>query len=142
MKGVRPESFSPEVFEKTLRLLFVQRTALYEQRKMFGKKFAGPVPSVPDPRHYIPSSHFPLYPVLAMSCRFIATELSDQVVQSSGPKLTVSMFCLCIFSSTVSTDGRSRSSRGLRWRSWTALGAYVGSLGPLLGPMLAVLGCS
>ena len=39
------------------------------------------------------------------------------------------MFCLCIFSSTFSIDGRSRSSRGLRWRSWTALGAYVGSLG-------------
>ena len=56
--------------------------------------------------------------------------------------MTVRMFCLCIFSSTVSIDGRSRSSRGLRWRSWTALGAYVGSLGPLLGPMLAVLGCS
>ena len=50
------------------------------------------------------------------------------------------MFCLCIFSSTFSIDGRSRSSRGLRWRSWAALGAYVGSLGPLLGPMLAVLG--
>ena len=52
------------------------------------------------------------------------------------------MFCLCVFSSTFSIDGRSRSSRGLRWRSWTALGAYVGDLGPLLGPMLAVLGCS
>ena len=26
-------------------------------------KFAGPVPSVPDPRHHIPSSHFPFYPV-------------------------------------------------------------------------------
>ena len=52
------------------------------------------------------------------------------------------MFRLCIFSSTFSIDGRSRSSRGLCWRSWTALGAYVGSLGPLLGPMLAVLGRS
>ena len=41
------------------------------------------------------------------------------------------MFCLCIFSSTFSIDGRSRSSR-----------AYVGGLGPLLGPMLAVLGRS
>ena len=28
----------------------------------------------------------------------------------------------------------------LCWRSWAALGAYVGGLGPLLGPMLAVLG--
>ena len=27
-------------------------------------------------------------------------------------------------------------------RSWVALGAYVGGLGPLLGPMLAVLGRS
>ena len=52
----------------------------------------------------------------------------------------VSMFCLCIFSSTFSIDGRSRSSRGLCWRSWTALGAYVGGLGPRLGPMLVVLG--
>ena len=52
------------------------------------------------------------------------------------------MFFLCIFSSTFSIDGRSRSSRGLCWRSWTALGAYVGGLGPLLGPMLAVLGRS
>ena len=33
-------------------------------------------------------------------------------------------------------------SCGLCWRSWAALGAYVGGLGPLLGPMLAVLGCS
>ena len=71
------------------------------------------------------------------------------------------MFCLCVFSSTFSIDGRSRSSRGLRWRSWTALGAYVGSpgrswglcwrswaalkayvggLGSRSGPMWAVLG--
>ena len=57
-----------------------------------------------------------------------------------SPKLTVSMFCLCIFSSVFSTDGWTRSSRGLCWRSWVALGAYVGCLGPLLGPMLAVLG--
>ena len=28
----------------------------------------------------------------------------------------------------------------LCWRSWAALGAYVGGLGLLLGPMLAVLG--
>ena len=27
----------------------------------------------------------------------------------------------------------------LSWRSWAALGAYVGGLGPLLAPMLAVL---
>ena len=26
------------------------------------------------------------------------------------------------------------------WESWAALGAYVGGLGPLLEPMLAVLG--
>ena len=39
------------------------------------------------------------------------------------------MFCLCIFSSTFSIDGQTRSSR-----------AYVGGLGPLLGPVLAVLG--
>ena len=52
------------------------------------------------------------------------------------------MFCLCIFSSTFSIDGRTRSSRGLCWRSWAALGAYVGGLGPLLGPMLVVLGRS
>ena len=34
--------------------------------------------------------------------------------------------------------------RGLRpgWRSWAALGAYVSGLGPLLRPMLAVLGRS
>ena len=44
------------------------------------------------------------------------------------------MFCLCIFSSTVSIDSRSRSSRGLRWRSWTALGSYVGGPGLLLRP--------
>ena len=31
-------------------------------------------------------------------------------------------------------------SWGLCWRSCGALGAYVGGLGPLLGPMLAVLG--
>ena len=31
-------------------------------------------------------------------------------------------------------------SCGLCWRSWVALGAYVGGLGPLLGPMFAVLG--
>ena len=31
-------------------------------------------------------------------------------------------------------------SGGLCWRSCAALGAYVGDLGPLLGPMLAVLG--
>ena len=30
-------------------------------------------------------------------------------------------------------------SCGLCWRSWAALGAYVGGLGPLLGPVLAVL---
>ena len=127
-----------------------------------------------------------------MSCRLTATELSDQVVSSSGPKLTVSMFCLCIFPSTFSIDGRSgtaleTSAGGLGsllgplcavlgrswtpcWRSWTALGTYVGGLGaalrayvggtgrllglmlavlpyvgclgPLLGPMLAVLGGS
>ena len=35
-----------------------------------------------------------------------------------------------------------RRSWGLCWRSWAALGPYVGGLGPLLGPMLAVLGCS
>ena len=35
--------------------------------------------------------------------------------------------------------GRSWS---LCWRSWAALGPYVGGLGLLLGPMLAVLGCS
>ena len=29
---------------------------------------------------------------------------------------------------------------GLYWRSWAALGAYVGGLGPLVGPMLTVLG--
>ena len=33
-------------------------------------------------------------------------------------------------------------SCGLCWRSWVALGAYVGGLGPLLGPLLAVLGRS
>ena len=33
-------------------------------------------------------------------------------------------------------------SCGLCWRSWAALGAYVGGLGPLLGPTLAVLGRS
>ena len=33
-------------------------------------------------------------------------------------------------------------SCGLCWRSWAALGAYVGGLGALLGPMLAVLGRS
>ena len=33
-------------------------------------------------------------------------------------------------------------SRGLCWRSRSALGAYVGRLGPLSGPMLAVLGRS
>ena len=31
-------------------------------------------------------------------------------------------------------------SWGLCWRSGAALGVYVGGLGPLLGPMLAVLG--
>ena len=31
-------------------------------------------------------------------------------------------------------------SCGLCWRSWAALGAYVDGLGPLLEPMLAVLG--
>ena len=35
-----------------------------------------------------------------------------------------------------------RRSWGLCGRSWVALGAYVGGLGPLLGPMLAVLGRS
>ena len=30
-------------------------------------------------------------------------------------------------------------SCGLCWRSWAALGAYVGGVGPLLGPMFAVL---
>ena len=43
------------------------------------------------------------------------------------------MFCLYVFSSTFSSDGRTRSSRGLCWRSLAALGAYVGCLGPLLG---------
>ena len=55
------------------------------------------------------------------------------------------MFCLCMFSFTFSIDGRTRSSRGLCWRSWAALGAYVGGLGAYvggLGPMLAVLGRS
>ena len=33
-------------------------------------------------------------------------------------------------------------SRDLCWRSWAALGAYVGGLGPLSVPMWAVLGCS
>ena len=33
-------------------------------------------------------------------------------------------------------------SWALCWRSWVALGPYVGGLEPLLGPMLAVLGCS
>ena len=54
------------------------------------------------------------------------------------------MFCLCILSSIVSIDGLKRSSRGLCWLSWAALGAYVGGLGayvggpgPLLGLMLA-----
>ena len=49
------------------------------------------------------------------------------------------MFCLCTFSSTVSIDGRMRSSRSLCWRSRTLFGP-VGCLGPLLSPMLAVLG--
>ena len=40
-----------------------------------------------------------------------------------------------------SVDGLGRS-RGLCWRSCAALGVYVGGLGPLLGPMLAVLGRS
>ena len=31
-------------------------------------------------------------------------------------------------------------SYGLCWRSWAALGAYVGGLGLLLGPMWAVWG--
>ena len=31
---------------------------------------------------------------------------------------------------------------GLCWRSWAVLGTYVGGPGPLLGPMLAVLGRS
>ena len=31
---------------------------------------------------------------------------------------------------------------GLCVRSWAALGAYVGSLGAVLGPMLAILSCS
>ena len=57
------------------------------------------------------------------------------------------MFCLCAFSSTVSIDGRMRSSRSLCWRSWAALGAYVGCLGAYVGglgsgsgPKLVVLG--
>ena len=29
----------------------------------------------------------------------------------------------------------------LCWQSWAALGPYVGGLGAVLGPMLAVLGC-
>ena len=33
-------------------------------------------------------------------------------------------------------------SYGLCWRSWAALGVYVGGFGPLLGPKLAVLGRS
>ena len=36
----------------------------------------------------------------------------------------------------------SGCSWGLCWRSWAALGAYVGGPGQLLGPMLAVLGGS
>ena len=44
------------------------------------------------------------------------------------------MFCLCMFSSTFSIDGRMRSSRGSCWRSWTAIGAYVGGLGSGSGP--------
>ena len=35
-----------------------------------------------------------------------------------------------------------RPSWDLCWRSWATFGAFVGGLGPLLGPMLAVLGCS
>ena len=52
------------------------------------------------------------------------------------------MFCLCIFSFTFSIDRRTRSSQGLCWLSWAELGAYVGRLGPLLEPMLAILGRS
>ena len=35
----------------------------------------------------------------------------------------------------------SGRSWDLRWRSWAALGAFLGDLGQLLGPMLAILGC-
>ena len=34
-----------------------------------------------------------------------------------------------------------RRSWDLCWQSWAALGPYVGGLGAVLGPMLAVLGC-
>ena len=57
-----------------------------------------------------------------------------------GPNVDGQVFCLSIFSSTFSIDSRPRSSRGLCWRSWTALGAYVGGLGSGSGPMCAVLG--
>ena len=76
-----------------------------------------------------------------MAYRLTAIEKGDQVVSSSGPKLTVSMFCLCIFSSTFSIDGQTRSSRGLCSRSWAGLRAYVGGLGSGSGPKLAVLAC-
>ena len=39
-----------------------------------------------------------------------------------------------------SSVGGLGRSRGLCWRSCATLGAYVGGLGPLLGPLLAVLG--
>ena len=45
--------------------------------------------------------------ILAWACRYTATELSDPVVWSSFAMLTGSMFCLCIFSSIFSIDGRS-----------------------------------
>ena len=59
-----------------------------------------------------------------------------------------------VFSKEFLIDGRSWSwraltglwavmirSQGLCWLCWAALGAYVGGLGPLLGPMLAILVC-
>ena len=48
-----------------------------------------------------------MYTVLAMAYRLTAIEKCETVVWFSCAKLTGSMFCLCIFSSIFSIDGRS-----------------------------------
>ena len=50
--------------------------------------------------------------------------------------------CWRSWAALCASVGRLGRSPGLCWRSWAALGAFVGGLGPLLGPMLAVLGRS
>ena len=79
-------------------------------------------------------------------CSYDFTASVDGLGLLSGPMLAVlglsQGLCCRSWAALRAYVGGLGLPWGLCGRSWAAFRAYVGSLGLLLGPMLAVLGCS